>query len=199
MIDRTSRQGARRAGWGPCLALAVIGLGPRIAVADEPAPPPRPPSNGPPGDTPLASAAGPEQITDFDRHAPVPPGYTQVMEPRTGFVIGGAVTLGSAYGATVLTGALTAFFGDLTGNHQDVGPAFLPVVGPFLQLGQTEKSSDQLALLSLGVAQTTGLVLLVYGLQGPRPVLVRNDRLTVTAIAPVITPGASGLSLVGRF
>jgi hypothetical protein len=201
----------------------MIGLAPRVAAADDPAPrsqidppaPPQPslrlpacappscgpPGNGPPGCTRAYGAPidDPEEITDFDSNAPIPSGYTKVTRARRGPIIGGAVTLGSAYLATAFGAAVAGFFGDLVGSRTDYTPLFIPVVGPFVEMGQSNRSSDQFSLVVSGLAQTTGLILLVYGLNSRRTVLVRNDRLTVPSIAPLIGPGASGLSVVGRF
>jgi hypothetical protein len=160
-----------------------------------------PPSNGPPGNTqqlPGALIYAPEEITEFDNNAPVPYGYTKVVRARKGLIIGGGVTLGAAYLTTVLTGALAAALGTLTGSRMDAGPAFVPVLGPFLEMGQ-DHSGGQRAWAALGLAQTAGAIMLVYGLNNRRTILVRNDQLSATSIAPLIAPGASGLSVVGRF
>jgi len=190
----------------------------RIAAADDPAsspppaPPPggapagtppgiNPPSNGPPGDiqrrsVPLTYA--PEEITEFDNNAPVPRGYTKVVRARNGLIIGGGVTLGVAYLLTVATGGLDSALSQFGSSHRSAAPAFVPVLGPFLEMGQ-DHSGGQLAWVVLGLAQTAGALMLVSGLNNPRTILVRNDRLRVTSIAPLVAPGASGLSVVGRF
>jgi hypothetical protein len=227
MIEMTSHHRAKRAGgWGPCLAIAMISLVPGLAVADDQAPPPPyqpspyqpspyppapppagappggpPPGYGPPGYAPPPSGAPiypPEEITDFDDSAPVPYGYTKVSRTRKGLIIGGGVTLGATYLATAFIGLLATALRPLDGSNTDPTPLFIPVFGPFLEIGQA-RSSDQLGLAVVGLAQTAGAVMLVYGLTSPRKVLVRNDQLVTTSIAPLIAPGASGLSVVGRF
>lgn len=233
MIDMTPHHRAKRArGWGPCLAIAMIGLAPGLAAADDPAPPPPPaqpapapapyqppggarpgappgygPGSGPPGYGPPGHAAqppgmwvyGPEEITDFDDSAPVPSGYTRMQRTRKGLIIGGAVTLGATYLTTAFVGEVASAFGPLFGSRTNYTPLFIPVFGPFVEIGQVNDSSDQFSLGLLGLGQTAGAVMLLYGLTSPRTVLVRNDQLIVTSLAPMIGPGASGLSVVGRF
>jgi hypothetical protein len=210
------------------MVIAMIGLAPGLAAADDQAPPPpsaqpapapapypppagappgAPPGYGPPGygppgyatQPPGVSSYSPEEITNFDDSAPVPSGYTKVTRARKGLIIGGGATLGAAYATTVFGGLVIAAFGDLFGQHTDAGPYFIPVFGPFLAMGQAKSSDDQFALAMLGIGQTAGAVMLIYGLANPRTVLVRNDQLIVTSVAPLIAPGAAGLSIVGRF
>src|SRR5262245_9958377 len=76
------------------------------APSDEEGPPP-PPSVKPVYQAPLSQTtqstyvpqsvalSGPEEITNFDEHRPVPDGYTLVHRTRKGLLIGGGVTLGA--------------------------------------------------------------------------------------------------------
>lgn len=227
MIDMTPHRRAQRArGWGPCLAIALIGLASGLAAADAQAPPPQsapPPApapypvpgggnpGGPPGAAPVygppvyaaqpagVQVYGPEEITDFDDSAPVPYGYTRVTRTRKGLIIGGAVTLGATYLATSFIGAVAADFLRETGSNTSVAPVFIPVAGPFLELGQTDSAIAKFYLTLSGLGQGAGAIMLLYGLSSTRTVLVRNDQLIVTSVAPLIAPGAAGLSVVGRF
>ena len=205
------------------LALAC-GLAPGRAGADDqappptyqptPAPPPYPapppgaaPAGAPPGYGPPVYAVpasgmpvyGPEEITDFDDSAPVPYGYTRVSRTRKGLIIGGAVTLGATYLATAFIGAVAADFLKAEGSNTSVAPVFLPVAGPFLEIGQTDSAIARFYLAVSGLGQSAGAIMLLYGISSSRTVLVRNDQLIVTSIAPLIVPGAAGLSVVGRF
>jgi hypothetical protein len=143
--------------------------------------------------------SGPEEITDFDDSAPVPYGYTRVQRTRKGLIIGGAVTLGATYLATAFIGAVASDFLKAEGSNTDVAPLFLPVAGPFLEIGQTDSAIARFYLALSGLGQTAGAIMLFYGLSNSRTVLVRNDQLIVTSVAPMIAPGAAGLSVVGRF
>lgn len=200
---------------------AVAALTPGLAAADaqptyqatpapSPYPPPPPPPGGPMpsappgyapvyGPQPAMPAYAPAEITDFDDSAPVPYGYTKVSRTRLGLIIGGSVTLGATYLCTAVVGGLAAAVNEADGSHTNVTPLYVPVVGPFLELGETGNTFARFWLTVSGLGETAGAIMLVYGLTNPRTTLVRNDQLIVTSIAPLVAPGASGLSLVGRF
>lgn len=200
--------------WFALAALTVLAPGLAAAdaqPADPPPPQPYPPPPGgamppaPPGYAPVYGPQPPTQlysppeITDFDDSAPVPYGYTKVSRTRKGLIIGGAVALGATYLFTAFVGAVADDINKADGTNANVAPLFVPVVGPFLELGETDSSIARFYLTVSGLGQTAGAIMLVYGLTSPRTSLVRNDQLIVTSIAPLIAPGASGLSVVGRF
>ena len=143
---------------------------------------------------------GPKRITEFDPNAPVPYGYTKVTRTRKGFVIGGAVTFGVTYGISALVAAANDDLrrSNPSSSTEDLSDLWLPVVGPFLQLGRTESSSGRLFLVQVGIAQTAGAIMLLYGLTTPRTMLIRNDQLSMT-VAPMTGNGVSGLMAVGTF
>ncbi|HMG22423.1 MAG TPA: hypothetical protein VK607_13920 [Kofleriaceae bacterium] len=178
-----------------------------------------PPTSGPPGAQPTygapayppayapvypppgyAPVSGPEKITDFDEDQPVPFGYTRVSRTRKGMIIGGACLFGAVYGYTAF-GALYAqalFAG--TGSNNDASALFIPVAGPFLELGETDSSIARFGLLVDGAAQAAGALMLLYGLTTPRTILVRNDRLSrIPVIRPLVRHDATGLVVEGRF
>ena len=206
MIRMTSHSRWR----APVIAVIALacGLAPGRAGADDQAPPPTyqpapaPPGYAPPGyavPAPGVPVYGPEEITDFDDSAPVPYGYTRVSRTRKGLIIGGAVTLGATYLATAFIGAVAADFLKAEGSNTSVAPVFLPVAGPFLEIGQTDSAIARFYLAVSGLGQTAGAIMLLYGITSSRTVLVRNDQLIVTSVAPLIAPGAAGLAVVGRF
>lgn len=209
-------------------ALAMIALAcslaPGLAGADDQAPPPPPPDSsgsgpastpppypppppgGPPGYAPPTYSAqppgvalGPEEISDFDDSAPVPYGYTRVTRTRKGLIIGGAVTLGATYLATAFIGAVAEDFIRASGSNTSLTPLYIPIAGPFLEIGQTDSAVARFYLAVSGLGQSAGALMLLYGISSSRTVLVRNDQLIVTSVAPMIAPGATGLSIVGRF
>ena len=205
-----------RSPWG-VLAIAIVLQAPRLARADDQSPPPGPPppyqvpppgsgppANGPPvygpqpyGPQPYSARIdAPEEISDFDDTRPVPYGYTKVSRARKGLIIGGAVTLGSVYLFTTFVAAVADDINKADGSTADVTPLYVPVVGPFLEIGQTNSSTARFYLTLSGLGQTAGAIMLIYGLTNPRTILVRNDQLT---IAPMIGNGASGMSVLGRF
>ena len=212
-----------RSPWG-VLAIAMVLQAPRLARAENQAPPPGPPppyqvpppGSGPPvygpqanGPSPYAppgygppgygpqpySAPGPEEM-DFDETQPIPPGYTKVSRARKGLIIGGAVTLGAVYLTTTFIAAIADDINKADGSNADVSALYIPVVGPFVELGQTNSSVARFYLTLSGLGQTAGAIMLIYGLTSPKTLLVRNDQLT---LAPMIGNGASGLSVVGSF
>ena len=153
-----------------------------------------------PGGPPIYSAPiyAPEEIRDFDDTRPVPYGYTRVYRARKGLIIGGAVTLGSVYLATTLVATGVSAVNEVDGTHTDITAVYVPVVGPFLEISQTDNFAARFFLTLSAAGQTAGAIMLIYGLTNPRTVLVRNDQLSI-GLAPVIGNGASGLSVVGRF
>src|SRR4029077_19944390 len=93
-----------------------------------------PPAAQPPG----MPVYRPEEITSFDDGAPVPYGYTAVTRARVGLIVGGGVTFGATYVTTVFGGLLTAAFGTFVGRNTDVAPFFIPVFGPFVEIGHVD-------------------------------------------------------------
>jgi hypothetical protein len=133
---------------------------------------------------------------DYEDGDPIPPGYHVDTRIRKGLVIGGAVTLGTTWLITCLTGAiLTTAFGD------EFAPLFAPVAGPFITIGTAQASGGGLALLAVdGVIQTGGLAMLIVGIAVPKTVLIRND---ASAPSFQVTPmmvgkGTMGLGIVGQ-
>jgi len=214
-----------RSPWG-VLAIAMVLQAPRLAWAEDQAPPPGPPppyqvpppSGGPPvygpqangpapyappgygppgyGPPPYAAPSDAPEEMDFDETRPIPPGYTKVSRARKGLIIGGACTLGGVYLFTTFIAAVADDINKAGGSNTDVSALYIPVVGPFVELGQTSSSTAKFYLTLSGLGQTAGAIMLIYGLTSPKTLLVRNDQLT---FAPMIGNGASGLSVMGRF
>lgn len=142
--------------------------------------------------------SGPEEITDFDFSRPVPLGYTPVARTRKHMLVGGAITFGVVYGLS----AFVAAAGDdaaRNGGSNDLAALWIPVAGPFLEMGKTDSSTAKLFLASVGAAQLAGALMLYYGLATKDHVLVRNDLVGSLTVAPIAGNGASGMALAGRF
>ena len=152
------------------------------------------PPYGPPAAYPPVN--GPEEISEFDDTRPAPYGYTKVSRARKGLIIGGAVTLGSTYLVATFAAAVGPDLRNSGDSGTDFTPLWVPVLGPFLEIGQTDSATARFYLVSLGLGETAGAIMLVYGLVNPKSILVRNDQLT---LKPMIGNGASGLSVAGRF
>jgi hypothetical protein len=142
--------------------------------------------------------SGPEEIKDFDFSRPVPLGYTPIQRTRRHLIVGGAVTFGVVYGLS----AFVAAAGEdaaRDGRTNEVGSLWLPVAGPFLQMGQTDSATGRFFLASVGAAQLAGALMLYYGVTSKERVLVRNDLVGSLTVAPLAGNGASGMALAGRF
>ncbi len=138
--------------------------------------------------------SGPRVILDYDDETPVPSGYHTETRVRKGLVVGGAVTFGVMY-------LLTAFGASVA---HDVGGGadalYVPVLGPFIQMGNSDSSSGRFLLAVDGAAQAAGAAMLIYGIAAPKTVLVRNDLGLTTHIVPMrMGNGGTGLGLVGTF
>jgi hypothetical protein len=145
--------------------------------------------------------SGPREIRDYNEGDPVPPGYTPVERTRRGLVIGGAVTFGVLY----LISALVAAAGeDTKGNGDNEAAAlWIPAVGPFIQMFNTDSAVANVFLAIDGIAQSGGLAMFVIGLTSPKTVLVRNDLASAPKPtlrpAPIVTGNTTGFGLVGTF
>jgi hypothetical protein len=141
--------------------------------------------------------SGPEEITDFDFSRPVPIGYTPIQRTRKHLIVGGAVTFGVVYGLSAFVAAIGE--DSARGERNTVGALWIPVAGPFLQMGQTDSATGRLFFASVGAAQLAGALMLYYGVTSKERVLVRNDLVGSLTVTPLAGNGASGLALAGRF
>jgi hypothetical protein len=196
------------------LPVAALMFAPTSARADddddmEEAPPPPQPAAVPVYTAPLSQTtqttyvpqsvamSGPEEISDFDFERPVPLGYTVVKRTRKGLLIGGAAAFGASYGISILTAAIGE---DVSSDgHNEVAALWIPVAGPFLQMANTDSATLRLFLAGLGAAQTTGAILLYYGLTTKKRVLVRNDIVGSMTFTPMAGDGTAGMLLSGQF
>jgi hypothetical protein len=152
----------------------------------------------PPAYAPQVPIAWPRYIKDWEEGQPVPYGYHPEARAKKGLVITGAVLFGVLY----LLSTLVAAANDDSYNENRYSALWIPVVGPFIQLGSSTNASgdDQIFVLD-GLAQTAGVTMLVLGLAFPRHILVRNDLATMSFVPAPMRVGhdGGGLGLVGRF
>ncbi len=140
--------------------------------------------------------SGPEEISsDTDRAAPA--GYTAVLRPRKGLLIGGGVSFGASYGLSILIAAIGSDIGGSNGN--EAASMWIPVAGPFLQIANTDSATLGLFLAGIGAVQTTGAIMLYYGLTTKKRVFVRNDLVGSLQVTPYTADGTTGMLLSGRF
>ncbi|HET9622585.1 MAG TPA: hypothetical protein VFP84_14535 [Kofleriaceae bacterium] len=140
--------------------------------------------------------SGPEEIEPIDDNRRAPAGYTPVFRKNRHLIVGGAVTLGVTYTVSSLVAAIGS---DVGNGHNDVAALWIPVAGPFVQLGSTSSSTAKFFLVGLGGAQLAGAIMLFSGLSSNHRVFVRNDLVGDLAIGPLTAKGAQGLALSGRF
>jgi hypothetical protein len=139
--------------------------------------------------------SGPREIRDYNEGDPVPPGYRPVQRIRKGLVIGGSVLFGTLYLFSAFAAAVDSDAGD-----GELSELWIPAVGPFIQLAQTESATGKFFLALDGLGQSAGLFMLVYGLASPKTVLVRNDLANMEVrVAPMAGRGTSGIALTGTF
>lgn len=166
-------------------------------------PPPPAPGYGPVGyAAPMYASPinGPERITDYDEGQPIPPGYSPVSRRRKGLIIAGACVFGGVYGYTALGASYAQEIILITGSNADVTSLWIPVAGPFLELGETDNAVARFGLIVDGAAQAAGAIMLLYGLTSPKTILLRNDQLSrLPVIRPMVTRNATGLAVMGRF
>jgi hypothetical protein len=192
------------------LATLILASGTARADDDDAPPPPPPPQSPLPIYTaPLSqqtqttyvpqsvALSGPDEITDVEEGRATPLGYTAVQRTRKGLLIGGGVTLGVSYGISALTASIGE---DTKGSGQnEVAAMWIPLAGPFIEIGQTDSATARLFLAGLGAAQVAGAVMLYYGLTTTKRVFVRNDLVGNMTITPTAGNGSSGFALTGSF
>lgn len=194
----------------PVIAVSLVALLHTSARADDD--PPRPqPQPLPVYPAPLSQTtqstyvpqsvamSGPEEITDFDFSRPVPMGYTPIARTRKHLIVGGAVTFGVVYGLSAMVAAAGEDGTRDSGRPNDAAPLWIPVAGPFLEMGHTDLATGKLFLAGVGAAQLAGALMLYYGLTTKEHVLVRNDLVGSLTVTPIGGHGASGMALAGRF
>ena len=190
-------------------AIALVLVFSVIAHAQQPEgeetpPPPPPPSSQaqpyyapPPQQQPQAQTYTPARIDDWHEGEPIPAGYHPVKRIRTGLVTGGGIMFGVSYLISVLIAAVGQ---DLSGANNPFWPQFIPVVGPFIQMGVTPLATVAVYCTFLGLVQAGGLAMFIAGFAAPHTYLVR-DSYTKNDLqfVPFITPTSSGFALSGRF
>ncbi len=146
--------------------------------------------------------SGPRVIRDWHEGEPIPPGYHPSTRIRTGLVAGGAAMFGAPYLISVLVAAAGADLQSNSGGTNAAAPLYIPVVGPFITMGNVSDSATADVFLVIdGLLQATGVALFIYGLAVPKTVLVRNDlgALKNVMATPVIGKNFTGVGLSAQF
>jgi hypothetical protein len=140
--------------------------------------------------------SGPRFIKDWEPGQPIPYGYHAENRVRKGPIIAGSVLFGVFYGLSSFSASVGQ---DSSTGTNRLESLYIPVVGPFAQLFQTHSSATgDYFLIVDGGAQAAGVILFIYGMTSPRPLLVRND-LAFTVAPMKLGRDGNGFGFVGRF
>jgi hypothetical protein len=141
--------------------------------------------------------SGPRVLRDWDDGRPVPYGYHEETWFRRGLLTGGLITFGVPY---LLSGMVASTVADSAGSGSNTANSlYVPLVGPFLEMGQTSSATGTYFLTIDGLAQLAGAAMIIYAIASPRSVLVRNDLAMVTVSPMRLGKDGSGFGLLGRF
>ena len=143
--------------------------------------------------------SGPRMLKDWEPGTPIPHGYHAETRVRKGKVISGAIVFGVTYLYSSFIAAVGQDISDASGEDNVLAWMFIPVLGPFLEMMETDSTTIRYILALDGIAQAAGVTLLVTGLMYPKWVLVRNDLASATIAPMKIGMDGNGLGLVGRF
>jgi hypothetical protein len=135
-----------------------------------------------------------------------PPKYHQEKRPRSGLVIGGAITFGVTYALSAYV-ALDALLQSHAGESNWAPWLLVPAAGPFIAVGRVKSDFESVVflvddlLVADGLAQIAGLVMFTYGMASPVTLSVpdppQQSRCFVVPLA--LGKGGAGLGVVGIF
>jgi hypothetical protein len=141
--------------------------------------------------------SGPRMIKDWEDGQPIPPGYHRETRVRKGLVITGAILFGVPY---LYSAGGAALGSDAYGSRDNkLAALWVPCLGPFIEMGQTDSASARYILALDGLAQSAGMAMFIYGLAVPKNVLVRNDLALLTVMPMKLGKDGQGVGLIGRF
>lgn len=182
-------------------AAAAIMLAPGHASAQSgpPAPPPgfEPQAAPPPAGYYVPNSvaqSGPRVIKDWEEGEAIPPGYHPVTRIRKGLVVGGAVTFGAVYLINVLIAAVSHDACNISGSTCSgaLTALYIPIAGPFVQLGSSHSATGSFGLVVDGLLQAGGAAMMIAGIAAPKTVLIRNDLAKIELKPTPMTFGKSG-------
>jgi len=146
--------------------------------------------------------SGPRVLKDWHEGEPIPPGYHPSTRIRGGLVGGGAGLFAGTYLISVLVAAVGQDLRADNGGANAAAPLFIPVVGPFITMGNVSGSATADVFLVIdGLAQAMGVAMFIYGLAVPKTVLVRNDlgKVKFNPPMPFVAKSGAGIGLSGSF
>jgi hypothetical protein len=143
--------------------------------------------------------SGPRFIKDWHDGDQIPWGYHREERVRKGEIISGAIIFGVPYLYSTFIAAIGEDFSTTSGGSNPVGWLYLPVLGPFIELKNSDSATVNELLIIDGLAQGIGAALFIHGFNSPRPLLVRNDLALVTVTPTPIGKDGTGMMLMGTF
>ena len=143
--------------------------------------------------------SGPRMIKDWNEGEPIPPGYHRTTRVRTGLVVAGALVFGIPYLYSGLIASAGTDISNDTGTENKLGALYVPVLGPFIEMGQTTSATARYFLAIDGLAQSAGAFMLIYAIAAPRNILVRNDLAMLTVLPVKMGAEGQGVGVFGRF
>ncbi len=134
---------------------------------------------------------------DYQEGDIVPPGYEMKTRSEKGLLVGGIITFAVPYGISFLIGGLITLSGS-NNDQEEFGPLLIPVIGPFITMGQWDRVNEEGAFIMLanGFAQTAGAAMLVSSILMPEKYLERMAKLPGK---PEVFVGAGSATLRMRF
>lgn len=143
--------------------------------------------------------SGPRMIKDWQEGEPIPPGYHRTTRVRTGLVVGGALAFGIPYLYSGLIASVGEDASSFNSSGNKFGALYVPVLGPFIEMGQTDSATARYFLAIDGLAQGAGVFMLIYAFASPRNILVRNDLALLTVTPVKMGHDGQGVGVFGRF
>lgn len=203
------------AGPYPATVTTTAAPPPSVIINTPPSPPPGP-APSPPAvlSAPPPPAAASERAPRVEERAPPsegrrsgqPAGVKYEHRMRSGLLGSGATLFLLSYGLSVVSAA--SFSTDCDPNTAQLGcttqrwPLFVPVAGPFIQMGSLSgtNSGTARALLAVdGVLQAGGAAMALVGLLVPKRVAVPTVFAGRVRFSPLTGAGGSGLLALGTF
>jgi hypothetical protein len=123
--------------------------------------------------------------------------------PGSALVSSGLATFGVGYAAALVVAA--------TSNHPGDNRLYVPVLGPWLDLGSRggcpvmssscdHETTNKILLVGDGIVQAAGVITLFSGLLTPSTPVVATKSFTIAQVVPVSFGGGSpGVAALGRF
>lgn len=140
-------------------------------------------------------------ILPYEEGQTIPEGYTPDSRPRTGLIIGGAITFLVPYLSSVaiaLGAQRDARQGGMSSHEADeLSPLYVPIAGPFIAIGTADRDDAReiAPFVASGLVQAAGAGMLLAGIFARKQVLVRKQ----ATVTPLVSPGTLGLSAAGSF